>query len=214
MVFLLAVGYILIITNPPSDLLGRNNENMIVTKQLAWSEISMHMESISIFLALFAILTFFIGISTALICIAEGERMSSILFSLISVILIVILALLLLPYYGVPVNSLAVFLGELTYVIGFFLLSPPTRSLRTATGMMLAALLGFIVISIGFLIYNILPAWIAVILFLLVLILITLALGLALGGLFQEYLEMREHRKRGKKSRSHRGLRRRSNRSR
>lgn len=120
MVFLLGISYVLIITNPPSDLLRYdNNLRKVVTKDnLSVSEIPEHMGSISIFLGLYAFLTFFIGLSMSIIYEVEGESSRCAIILIISLFLPLMLGSLLYPYYGSKLVSTVIPIGYLTELFG------------------------------------------------------------------------------------------------
>lgn len=126
MVFLLALSYVLIITNPPSDLLRYdNNLGRAVTRDnLSVAEIPEHWGSISIFLGLFAFLTFFIGLSMSIVCEVEGESRRFAIILTTSLFLLIMLGLLLHPYYGGTLTTTVIPIGYLTGLLGLSLSKP------------------------------------------------------------------------------------------
>jgi hypothetical protein len=123
MVALLAIGYVLIITNPPSDFLRYDNLGRAHTiDNLSYTGITEHWNSVVIFWGLFAVLSFFIGLSTAVvfdIVIKEGvEKWQSEVILTMSLFVLVMLGLLLLPYYGLVLTSTLVPIGYLAGLLG------------------------------------------------------------------------------------------------
>lgn len=115
----LIIGYFLLITNPPPDLL-RYNENlkMAVTYHLSGSEIINHFGSISIF-----ILTFFL--ISALLMFVTSEIVSEkkwgrlpveVALTLISII---VLGIIGFPYYGFRLTMILYSTGMMGGIIGF-----------------------------------------------------------------------------------------------
>jgi len=131
MVSLLAIVYVLIITNPPSDLLRYDNFGTAhIIDNLSLKEIPNHWISISIFSGLLAFLTFFIGVSMAIVYEVVGKREAEekrnwereVILSA-SLLLLVMLGLLLLPYYGIALTSTVMPIGYLAGLLGMSLFS-------------------------------------------------------------------------------------------
>jgi hypothetical protein len=188
MVALLAIVFVLIITNPPSQLLGRDNENITVTKTIPWSEMHVYGESILIFLALFSLLSFLIGLLTSIIQESEGKRKPSFIFYLISAISIIVLAYLVRPYYGKDLAYTLLGTGFLAYSVGL-LFAPRARTETDirAYVMMIIALLALDTVIIGFFILGSLTAVIAVILVNLALILMIFAAWVYIVNLLKRH---------------------------
>jgi hypothetical protein len=124
---LIAISYILIVTNPPSELLTRDNENnWPVYEQLSTIKAMQdHLGSFVIFLAFMGILSFFIGLSMALVYEKTGEHLFS--YHLASCCIVLLLGLLLYPYYGNLLASIATAIGIAFYSLGLFYYSPKFR---------------------------------------------------------------------------------------
>lgn len=185
MVALLAIGYVLIITNPPSDLLQYDNGKS-VTVHLTFSNMSSHGGAVLIFLALFSLLSFLIGLLTSIIRESEGERKSSLIFYATSTVSVLVLGLLVYPYYGEHLVYTLWGAGVPLYFMGSFF-SPSARARRVslAEKVMLLPLLFEEAIIIVYFIIRILPIIGAVILLLLVALLGGLATGFALLDLMK-----------------------------
>lgn len=172
MIFLLAISYILIVTNPPSDLLQYDENLGTITKQLSGPDILEHAGSISIFLALFALLSGFIGILMGYGVEKGVKELSerSILYG--SIFSIFILGYLLSPYYGVSLAVIAWVIGYLSYVTGIWLGRGGPRYLRFRyVAVIWALMVGIIIHQL-----EILPAVISRSMTLVLLIILLLAL--------------------------------------
>jgi MFS family permease len=157
MVFLLAIGYILIITNPPSDLLQYDNfGNAHTIDNLPLTKIPEHWGSVLIFWGLFAFLAFFIGLAMAVVNdVLEREEVKGkinlerqIILSM-SLLLLVLLALLLWPYYGGGLTSTLAPIGYLFGLIGMSFSKSLRKQFYPHILIMLWILLGLIEFLVG-----------------------------------------------------------------
>ena len=106
----LIIGYFLLITNPPPDLLQYNeNLEMATTYHLSGPEILNHLSSVFIFITLFLLISVFLVFVCSRLFL--GKRGTSIDVVLVSGS-IGLLGLIALPYYGYPLTAIL-------YVTGF-----------------------------------------------------------------------------------------------
>ena len=125
-IFALTVGYFLVITNPPADLLEYDNAlQCTVTKNLSNSEIVNHLESISFFLILYTLIAFFISVTSSIVTkgMQPKIRYSTIL---VCVFTVVLLGYLLIPYYGGLLAAMAYSVGMIGFYSGM-LIAPPLQ---------------------------------------------------------------------------------------
>lgn len=201
MVFLLAISWILIITNPPSEFLRYDdNENMVVPKYLSVTEIRENPISTLIFLGLFFLLSFNIGLSTSSIYEMERKQIREV-YETISFFSVLILASLLYPYYGDLLTVSAFPIGISAYSLGLFSSSQRYREkASTIWKVELALMILASIMVVAYLVVEILPEWAVIGLLVLAYFpLMVLILGLALGSLMNSLLKLRR-RKRRKKS--------------
>lgn len=126
MIFVLVVGYLLIVTNPPSDLLQYDeNEQRVVTKDLSNLELPQYVKSTLVFISIFGLAAIFIGEMAACIFIKPIKKRKKetyyfeIDLMLIPVFLsIIVLSLIPLPYYGWALTSMMLFVGIIAFLVG------------------------------------------------------------------------------------------------
>lgn len=150
--FILAVSYTLIITNPPSELKQWDeNENIFVHKKLlAVTDLQDHGDYISVFLLLFGLLSFFIGLLVSIVY----EKGKSALYP-ISIVFILSMSALLFPYYGVLLPYIAIPVGLSGYFMGVPVFSPRFRKdvkyFRVSYTLLVAYFSGFAISFVLFL---------------------------------------------------------------
>jgi hypothetical protein len=122
---ILAIGYILIVTNPPSSLTKYDNvENRFVHEDLSsLTALQEHGWNVLFFWSIFGILSFFIGMMTAFIY--EDTEKSD--FHLASLIVVIFMGILLAPYYGSLLAEMLLAIGILTYYGAIIYFSPKFR---------------------------------------------------------------------------------------
>jgi len=164
-----------------------------------------------IFLAMFSLLSFLIGLLTSIICETEVERKSSLIFYGTSAVSIIVLALLVYPYYGIDFAKTLMAAGIPVYFIGsLFAPSARARGFSSAFILMLISLLVELAIIIGLFIVRILPIDVAVILLFLVALLWGLGAGFALMDIVKGVINWikkhgKAHAKKGISARSSQG---------
>jgi hypothetical protein len=130
--FALIIGYFLIITNPPADLL-QYDENLqtAVTRPLQGNEITMHAGSISTFLFIFALICIFIGFVTSSVLMehffVERRGWMSKVYIVpftISILSFIVLGSVLRPYYGHDLSYMAYWIGWAAFLTGLVLNFP------------------------------------------------------------------------------------------
>lgn len=170
MIFLLAISFVLIITNPPPDLLEYDNQkNMSIPKNISWSEMSKYGSSILIFTTLFSLLSFLTGLLMSIFYELERGK-SSAIFIIISMASVFVLALLVYPYYGGPLAITLMSLGFPFYLIG----ASFSRKFRGAGASLVTFKIGIIsllilaIIIIGGFVLGILPVFVVIALLLIV----------------------------------------------
>jgi hypothetical protein len=127
----LIIGYFLIITNPPKDLL-QYKDNLVVTLPLQGNQITTHLGSISIFLGIYALICFLIGFITINILkplyvkgrgwMATKASFGALALGLFSTTFV--LALVLQPYYGGDLFSMSYVIGLAAFFTGLVLNFP------------------------------------------------------------------------------------------
>lgn len=132
-IFILSICYIVIVTNPPAELL-EYNENLrgMVTRQLSYHDFTNYRASLFPFLALFALIMFFSGYLAGLIIVREaGKKLAIAVIPLAFIFIsIVMLGYMLLPYYGFDLVLVAYAIGAPAYFTGT--MSEKSIVLRTA----------------------------------------------------------------------------------
>jgi hypothetical protein len=121
-VFLLAVSYVLLITNPPSDLLQFNENKAPVYRQLSnVSDLQEHGASFSVFFGFFVALSLSIALMTSIV-IDEKIKHRFACYS-ISAIFVILTGLLLYPYYGILLLFFVIPTGVAVYLGGILFFS-------------------------------------------------------------------------------------------
>jgi len=185
MVALLVIGYILIITNPPSNLLLYDNGKSF-TVYLSWSNMSSYGGPLVIFMAMFSLLSFLIGLLTSIIRWVEAEPRSSLIFYGTSAVSVIVLSLLVYPYYGADLAVTLMAEGIPVYFMGWFF-APSARARRIYHTFIfsMSSLLAELVVIIWLFIHGILPISVAIILLLLAAFLWGFANGFALEAIMK-----------------------------
>ena len=155
--FLLAVGYFLFITNPPSNLQTVVDNILVYKKLLTFADIQTNGDSIAIFLLFFGVLSFFIGLLLA----SVYDRITNTWAHLLpSFIIVVMLAWIVYPYYGQLVALETIPFGFFGWYLGLFYSSKFRGEVRKYWFSYIPAILmsGFLaIIFMGFLIKAFTP---------------------------------------------------------
>lgn len=120
----LIIGYFLMITNPPKDLLQYNESlKSAVTLTLQGTEITKHLGSISIFLVVYALICLLIGFIEFAMqpFFVEGRWVvtkSSAVPFILALTSTIVLGLVLLPYYGWDLVLIVYFIGVAAFFTG------------------------------------------------------------------------------------------------
>jgi hypothetical protein len=127
---LLAIGYVLIITNPPKELLHIGNDNVIATRHLSMPDMYTYRGSIILFLILLGLLSLFIGLQSSIIFEIEKKSLKNVYF-VGSGLLVFLFCSLLNPYYGEYLSDVALLIGYTAWATAAFLTFPSRRQSTT-----------------------------------------------------------------------------------
>lgn len=124
MIFVLVVGYLLVVTNPPQDLLQYDeNKQCFVPKDIPILDLWQYSESVMMFIGFFGLVSVFIGeMATSVFLVFKKYRKKphfeiDVMF-IPAVISIIVLGLIPLPYFGYALSMMMILIGLPAFILG------------------------------------------------------------------------------------------------
>lgn len=136
MIFVLVIGYLLIVTNPPADLLqyDENIQRAVTKDNLQLIELWQYTESTLLFIVFFGLISLFIGETAASVFIEFKTRKKEIYVVItdrmfvLAPLSIFVLGLIPFPYFGMALSLMMILIGLPAFLFGMLIVMPTTPS--------------------------------------------------------------------------------------
>jgi len=124
MIFVLVVGYLLVVTNPPQDLLQYDeNKQCFVSEDISILDLWQYSKSVLMFIGFFGLVSVFIGemASSVFFVFKKYKKKSHFEIDVMfipAVISIIVLGLIPLPYFGYALSMMMILIGLPAFILG------------------------------------------------------------------------------------------------